>query len=534
MKYNRSTLFTFLQSAAFAGAMIANIPASRAQDVVVDNFDSADEVLAWTRWWGAAGQTYEFDPSVDAKNNPNSGSLKATIDFNLASNTGDNQFAVVAGFPDGATLDGTQFTNLVFDLKWDPTSPKTPSGNFGSLEFGFRDSNFGQIWLSPTSPITVTAPATNNGWLHVVAPIDPTAKGVDAITGVVLKMWSGDPNSGMTGTATFWLDNVLLAANTNQALPAPTLSLQKAQPGLQIFASKSASQYQRQNIRTVNPNYSWVGSSQPVTYSLTITNYPDTNHTGFQTQIFLVPGDNVPNFETSPDWNEPNIIFLDIQNNANGGGSATFRYKTNSPNGNTMIYNAAATNGSVGTLASIGAPQMTGTWSLTFSNDTSVTVSGPAGVSTNFDLPPEAAALFAGPLYAYFGVQPNQLASINQSALFSNVQITGVENPINENFAGVTNQTQTTVNLDPTIWERVAEDAAGVALVPPDSTYWVNWTVPAAGFKLQVSPTLGNATWTDVTAPATQIGNLMRTAVGASSLPNSNSAFFRLVKEAQQ
>jgi hypothetical protein len=535
MKDRRRTFFTLFQGAALVGAMLLG-SSIQAQDLIVDRFDSPDEALGWTRWWGAADQTYEWNGTVDANNDPNSGSLMASINFNLATYGGDNQFAVVGGFPDGATLDGTTFTNLVFDLKWDPSSPKRSFGDFGALEFGFRASDYSQIWLAPVSPLAVPTVTTNNGWLHVVAPIDPTAKGIDHITGVVLKMWSGDPSWGQTGTATFWVDNITLIANTNQAAPAPTLSLEKAQPGLQIFASKATSQYQRQNIRTVNPEYSWVGSSAPVTYSLTITNYPDTNHTGFQTQLFLVPGDAVPNFETSPDWNEPNLVFLDIENNANGGGSATFRYKTNSPNGNTMIYNSNPTNGAAGTLASITAPQMPGTWSLTFSNDTSVTLSGPGGVSTNFDFPSEAAPLFAGPLYAYFGVQPNQTGNINQSALFSNLQITGVPDPINETFTGVTvtNQTQTVVTLDPAVWETVAEDPAGVALVPPDSTYWVTWTVPAAGFQLQVTPTLSPPAWTDVTVAPAQIGSQMRMPIGPSTVPGGADAFFRLVKQPPQ
>ena len=96
----------------------------RAQDLTIDTFDSEDEVSRWSRWWGAAQQTYEFDPSTDANNNAASGSLKATIGLDLAANTGDNQFALVGGFPDGATVDGTQYTNLVFDIKWDPASPK--------------------------------------------------------------------------------------------------------------------------------------------------------------------------------------------------------------------------------------------------------------------------------------------------------------------------------------------------------------------------------------------------------------------------
>src|SRR6185369_4155517 len=130
--------------------------------------------------------------------------------FDLATYAGDNQFAVIGSFADNATVDGTQYTNLVFDLKWDPASPKRSYGDYGVLEFGFRKSDFSQLWLTPASPLTLTADPVNAGWIHVEAPIDPTAAGLDKITGVVLKMWSGDPASGQTGTATFWLDNVKL------------------------------------------------------------------------------------------------------------------------------------------------------------------------------------------------------------------------------------------------------------------------------------------------------------------------------------
>jgi hypothetical protein len=527
MRWTRRFSFKLLRTAAFAGVFLWAVPMARAQDVVVDTFDSADEVLQWSRWWGSADQTYEFDPSTDANSNPNSGSLKATVVFDVTAHVGDNQFAVVGAFPDNATLDGTIFTNLVFDVKWDTNSPTRAPGDFGALEFGFRASDYSQIWLTPASPMTVPIVTTNNGWLHVVGPIDPTAKGLSQVTGVVLKMWAPD----QTGTATFWVDNVKLIANTNVVLAAPTLSMQRAEPGLQIFASHAGAPTQRQDIRTVSPEYSWVGAGQPVTYSLTITNYPDTNHAGFQTQIFLVPGDAVPKSETSPDWNEPNVVFLDIQNNSSGGAYATFRYKTNLPNGNSMLYtDSSSTNGPVGALASINTSQIAGTWSLTFANDTSVTLSGPGGVSTNFDLPPEAAADFAGPLYAYFGIQPNNVASINQSARLSAVQITGVGTPIDENFAGVTNDTQTIPDLDPAIWERAAEDAAGVVLVPPDAAFWLNWTVPAAGYVLQMSPDLTPDSWTDVAAPATQIGNQMSAVVRSTDLPQGASAFFRLVK----
>jgi hypothetical protein len=528
MIYRRSVSF-FLRAGAIAGAIaVLSAASSRAQDFVVSTFDkdpsdptSSPDTSLWMSWWGAANQTYEFDPNVDANDNANSGSLKATIDFDLASAGGDNQFAVIGAFPNNATLDGAKYTNLVFDIKWAGNSPLRSFGDFGNLDFGFRASDFSQIWLAPTSPLDI-AGDQGDKWIHVVAPIDPSLPKIDQITGVVLKMWSGDPGWGQTGTATFWLDNVKLIENTNAEVPHPTLSIEKTDPGLTLFASSPGSQYQRQNIRTIDPSYSWVDAGNPVTYSITIEDYPDTNHTGFQTQMFLVPtSSTIPTFESSPDWNEPNVIFLDIENTVDGA-YAAFRYKTDEPNGNTMIYGA-------GTLATIGSSTIKGTWSLTFANNTDVTITTPDGSKTNFTF--DASAAFANPLYAYFGIQPNKPENINQAAVFSRIQITGVPTPIDETFAGVQQNPDSPLDLDPAIWERAAESAPGVVLVPPDALYEIDWTTPAAGFKLQMTSDL--KAWTDVPSPSAQIGNSVKSWVTATELAGATHAFFRVVKPDQ-
>ena len=98
---------------------------AQTQDFIVNQFNDSTEADQWTRWWGGAVQTYEFDPAVDANGNANSGSLKATVEFDLVQRVGDNQFAVQHNF--GDSLDGTQFTNLVFDLRFDTNSPTRPT-----------------------------------------------------------------------------------------------------------------------------------------------------------------------------------------------------------------------------------------------------------------------------------------------------------------------------------------------------------------------------------------------------------------------
>ena len=87
-----------------------------ADDFLINAFDSETEASQWARWWGSALQTYEWDASVDADGNASSGSLKVTVQFNLATYGGDNQFAALRNF---TSLDGSQYTNLVMDILWD-------------------------------------------------------------------------------------------------------------------------------------------------------------------------------------------------------------------------------------------------------------------------------------------------------------------------------------------------------------------------------------------------------------------------------
>jgi hypothetical protein len=135
--------FTALTCTA-AALLLATTGARAADDIVIDTFDTAETSGTWVRWWGSALQTYEWDGTVDAEGSATSGSLRATIQFDLAAYGGDNQFAVRRDF---SQVDGSQYTNLVFDLLWEPTSPRRSFGDFGFLEPGFRNQDFTQNWL---------------------------------------------------------------------------------------------------------------------------------------------------------------------------------------------------------------------------------------------------------------------------------------------------------------------------------------------------------------------------------------------------
>ncbi len=469
----------FIKCAAAAAALVAAGQPVRAQDnYIVNAFDSEDEVLQWVHWWGNADTVMEWDPTVDADGNANSGSMKVTINFDLAAYGNENQFAVRHDLDEA--IDGTKYTNMVMSIRFDPSSPARPYGDFGYLEYGVRHTDWSSDFFGNTSVST-----NNTSWVNLEAPIPLTHTLIDDVKGVCFKMWAGGATDGLTGTTVFWVDNIHFNANTNVAPPPPpTMAVARATPGLQLYASKGGSQYQRQSLRTMNPAYGWMDAGKPVTYSMTIKEFPDSAHSSFQAHIFLVPGDNVARTDASPDYSQANVVFVQIVNQSDGSASASFLYKTNQPSGNSMFWNTDPAKGGVGNLATITNATTIGTWSVTLSNN-AITLKTPSGTSTNFTMPAEAAALFAGPGYAYFGVQPNQLANIGQSAIFSRIQIEGTDVTIDEEFLGS--------QLLPDTWEYAAEDVAGIVLVP--KALWISWTLPAVGYTVQSALSLASDAW---------------------------------------
>lgn len=499
-----------------ASLLVAGIslPALGAENIVVKFNDASESTFA--RWWGAATQTYEHDAAVDADSDASSGAQKIIVGFDKTAFGGDNQFAAFRNF--ASTIDARDYTNLTFDVRFDPASPSRAGGDYGWLEFGLGPTDYSQIQLG-----ALGVPVSQGGWYRISVPLDKTVAKMDSIARFWVKIWSGDPAAGFTGTTALWVDNVTLNANQDVAPPAPpTVAIEKATPGLRLFASQAGAQYSRQNIYTRNSTgYSWVGAAEPVTYSVTLANYPDRSHSGFQTHIFLVPGSGLPTWETSVDYNEPNVIFLDIGNSADGTAYASFRYKTNLPNGNSMIYGA-------GTLGGVGSPTPNGTWSLTFSGNTAITLTSPSGATKSLELPVEAAALFADPLHVYVGAQPNQLGNIGQSVNVTRVQVTGVASPIDDNFSSGA--------LDSAVWQIAAGDAAGVVTVPTGYSYWLNWSLPDDGFTFEyITGDVVNGVWQSVSGLSTplQVGSRRWSLIPSSLEPFPGEGFFyRMAKPA--
>jgi hypothetical protein len=169
-----------------------------------------------------------------------------------------------------------------------------------------------------------------------------------------------------------------------------------------------------------------------------------------------------------------------------------------------------------------------GTWSVTFPDDTDLTLTAPDGTTASYTLPPAVAAEFAEStgFNVYLGGQANNADAMNQAVVYSNVGITGTAQPYSENFL-------TDASLDPTVWNvSVSGGPKGVFVAPAGSALVVDWTLPDAGFGLQTSSALdGSAPWTQPSlGPTFPLYHYDAQLVNSSELPAGNNIYFRLIK----
>ena len=501
---------------ALAGAIVTG--QAQTTDYLIDQFDSDTSGSYGNQWWGTAVPAITWDDAVNktttmGPNNTGSGSTAWSIDW--SGSNGSDQVMVVHWL--GAVLDLRSYTNVSFDIIFDPTSATDGAGSFGWLEIDWVPSSDG--WPS-TYQNGTTFSSANTNWIHVSYPLDASANTkLQAVNGIGFKLQQKKTGYSLSGVTRFWLDNLILGVRTNAA-PPPKLAIAPAKtpPGLMMVAPGGGNEYNRSVLRTINGAYSWVGNgSQPVTYSLNIASYPDSSHSTFQSVIFLVPG--TAN-DSGIDWDAADVVEMVVQNNADGSATGSFQYKTNQAQGNSMY-------GGTGHLADIHCTTPVGRWSITFLNDTNVTLAGPGGVYTNCVFPDAAAiqSLFANPLSAYFGNQQNGANNAGQASVYSSFEIT--------NTLAMVDIIDTFTNLDTTIWQPLTSAPHDIFVVDSTARYWVSWSLPDTGFTLQSSPNLAAGSWTEDPGltnriVTTTVGN--RALITTTNLPSPDKGFFRMVK----
>jgi hypothetical protein len=510
-----------LRSASLALALAASAAIGQAQTFVnPKTFDTG--IGSWIIWngWGLQGSWLTWDPTRDAANDPNSGSLRYDVPFTGAS--GD-QFMTFGTLHDAWGWDATTevnvvgvYTNITFDFLLDPATAPAKDGTFGTLTIGLVTDG----WATAQQG-TYTIPANATNWTHVTIPINPTTAGADKTVGEYINMWSG---GNFTNTLSFNVDNIYLEPLPTNAppVPPPTMALEKAGPsGVEIIMDGTGDQWQRNAISTpagTGP-YLWTSQgSYPVTYSCTITNFPDiASHLGFEAHMYLVNGDTAPSGQDtsgSPDWGCPDLLIFRIENVA-AGAMAQIQWKTNYPNAN-------ATNVPV----LVYPPSALGTWTVTFTDSTHGTLSGPGITATNFTLPADAVLNNFSPATSFlqFGMFKNDGANDGHNngayGTFSRVQFIGAAaNSIDDAFNGAT----LTNNY---AWRKT--DANYVQYIAPGTAWIVDWTLPAIQFNAETATAI-TGPWNPAVFTSTYRGpTAMHGLVSQTTM--SSAGFYRLIK----
>lgn len=504
-----------LVSIAVGLALLGAASVALADDLIVNTFDYSLSGIGWESWRTyATGHSEVWDPSQDADGNPNSGSMYVTVNWPLNNdpnwNNGwnDVQVAFEAG-----TFSAADYIEVEAYIKIDVTNSFTAlDGGYGVAGLYVNGGSGGWQQVQGYANLLPT-----DGWqrIHGFLAAIPAQTYSEVVVGFISNV-----GSSLTNTVSYWLDNIKLTAppsvNTNQ----PVLSIAKAPPaGLTCIASAPGDAWQRQMVRTVKSNYSWDTATAPsntTTYAINVAALPDAAHSGFEAMMYLIPvtGMSSPD-DTSVDWDSANVCYFTITRHSDGTGNGNFRYKVNSPNGETFHSWTDFTCAS-GPL---------GTWALTFNNNTNVTMTAPDNTSTSFTIPADDAAAFQGDLIAYFGVRPTDSTRIGQSATFSRIKITGAVATIDDNFVSSGPPSV----LDSATWVRKASSPEGIFITAPDAKYWVSWPMPDSGFTNlyatdNLKNKLGSSQWLSLPADATgwlSVAAVQRLAVVKQSTLNA-------------
>jgi hypothetical protein len=487
-----------------------------------------NSTAGWTYWYNGAG-TLSLSTN-DAANNPASGSLKVTIPFtsvyrHVDQGTWFGNWDAIGAYDTTIVYGGTYFTNLEFDIKMDPSDPLSAAGDYGFIGIGLEDAGT-PAGAREAGNVLIPGIASNT-WVHFSVPVNRSAIYLSnpGVIGPVFT-YSTYENGGqpfLTNPVTMYIDNVRvrLGAVTN---PPPTLSITTVKPGLNFVQGSISGQFDRQNIRTVNSttgtpiNYSWVGAAtvgNPVTYSFNISQWkaPDLNF-----HIYITPG---VGGESASDYNETNVMILQIGQQPPDGTVVSLIWKTNFPSFNGTNIAVMVTNQS-----------LLGTWKLQFTSDTAAAIIAPDSTSYPFTVDPGLVTGLANPVYISFGLNPkaNTNTILGESVVISQIGIQGVGSL--SSVATVTNDNfLADSHLDTNSWVVNALYGNSIVFVPANTSYSVNWTIPDTGFSLITSPSLtALGTWTSISATKIALTPGSRVLVPNSSLPAGPNAFFALVK----
>jgi hypothetical protein len=516
MKQKHSALK--LVSSLIAGFALAG-GSAMAQTVIADFATDASALNGGTG--GMTGITNAWDGTTG---NP-PGSLYCYVPFLNQSGWQNAQFAF------NQTIDLSQYVTFECDIKVDiANSTLTDTGDYGIVQLIAQNWNAGQQGWTPLATITIT---NMSGWQHFTASLASYQNTcLQLVVAFISNQYGAAPYAG---PCHYWLDNLVL---TSKPLPAPTIrSVKAAAPNGLTLLPTGNSQWSRVMVypggASASGDYSWHNKTFPVTYSFTFKDFPTVND--YAANLFIIPTTTTQYGwqDTSVDWNCTNGLFLNFTANTDNPATSWnigLSGKTNNPGANP--YNI--TNYNYSKLPN-------GTWTLTFHNNTDLTITAPDGSTKDVSLPAAEEAAIANAsgntaAMAYIGVMNRNITNIGIPAVMSHIGLTNGTTDISDSF--------TTSPLNSNIWNALT-GPNDESVQAGDQFLYMTWDTPNdGGYSSVVASSSLKGPWYDVSAnnnwfliqpgPTAYKDTLItRSAVHAAlGGAEANGAFFRLLKRA--
>lgn len=475
-------------------ALAASTGLVRSEDDIYSGFDLDTE--GWGRGWGVGDFTLDWDATVDSKGDPNSGSLKITVNYPTSTSWQEFNLQKALGFDFGT------YSKIAYDVKVDAaTSTATANGDFNITQIALRGPGWSWNGWHTTRPLVA------GEWVKVEELLP---SGFSSIVALNLGFAGGD----FVGPITYWLDNVRFVSDT--VAPPPIVAVEPSAPGLEVAAT--GSQYQRQSIRSAEPKYSWTASAGPVRYSFDVVRGPGPGSPDHFVYLWLI-GTESADPGGSPDWNEPNGIFLELRQAASGTYTALLSHKTDAPNAHGTRFDAA---GLLGRIENI--PSIVGRWTVVMQG-ANATLVAPDGREAAGQLPAEGLGGFAN-VFPHLGAQMDNTTAKNKSVTFGRLRIQGDNADFASNVDVAFDQW---TSFDEAQWKNVAQDSSGIQVVPAGTVYKFSWDAPATGYSLRTKATL-TAPWADPALPVVNVGGRKVTYLPASKRPSADAGFFAVQK----
>jgi hypothetical protein len=350
----------------------------------------------------------------------------------------------------------------------------------------------------------------NTNWVHINADLSGVATAFPDLNGNINNTMFEQDDGALSGTQYIWFDNIQYIGWVSP-VPPPVMSIQQTIPALRMFGGVGVYGRSQLQITTNYLNDGWIGAgtTYPVSYSFTLMDNATTPG-GLDTHLTFLPPNFNPSYEgnSAEDYAGSNCVWLQIISGTgtNTACVANFSWKTNDPGCDpNSVHTNAAGQYDGGVVLWFTNSVRAGTWTVTWSNDITGSITCPGTNSTGQDPVPFnltaptlgsvpsgnnlASAInassnwdanFANPMVVRFGIMNYGNAGLGAYGDdWSSISVSGTAGTnftVDFTKQGF-NMSTAPSGLDPSLWDLTSSDggAAETIQVPTNAPYWLIW-----------------------------------------------------------